>query len=42
MLMSLGQFIFQTDTLSFHEIQRQRTWTYAENAVASSKKNNSE
>ncbi|OTG94228.1 phage tail protein [Acinetobacter sp. ANC 3832] len=35
MLMSLGQFIFQTDTLSFHEIQRQRTWTYAENAVAS-------
>lgn len=34
MLMSLGQFIFQTSTLAFQEIQRQRSWSYAENAVA--------
>lgn len=34
MLMSLGQFIFKTDTLTFNEIQRQRAWNYAENAVA--------
>ncbi|WP_445115010.1 phage tail protein [Acinetobacter sp. WZC-1] len=34
MLMSLGQFIFKTDTLSFTEIQRQRSWNYAENSVA--------
>ncbi|AMW79759.1 oxidoreductase [Acinetobacter sp. TGL-Y2] len=34
MLMSLGQFLFKIDTLSFTEIQRQRAWTYAENEVA--------
>ena len=34
MLMALGQFVFQTDTLSFGEIQRQRAWNYASNAVA--------
>jgi len=34
MLMSLGQFIFKTSTLAFQEIQRQRSWSYAENAVA--------
>lgn len=33
-LMSLGQFIFQTSHLAFQQIQRQRQWTYAENAVA--------
>ena len=35
MLMSLGQFLFKIDTLSFTEIQRQRAWKYAENEVAS-------
>ena len=34
MLMSLGQFIFKTSTLAFQEIQRQRAWNYADNAVA--------
>lgn len=34
MLMSLGQFIFNTSTLAFQEIQRQRSWSYADNAVA--------
>lgn len=34
MLMSLGQFCFQTDTLSFNQIQRTRNWKYASNAVA--------
>ena len=34
MLMSFGQFIFKTDTLTCTEIQRQRQWTYADNAVA--------
>ena len=34
MLMSLGQFIFKTSTLAFQEIQRQRAWSYADNAVA--------
>lgn len=35
MLASLGQFCFKTDTLTFTQIQRQRTWKYASNAVAS-------
>ena len=34
MLMSLGQFIFNTSSLAFKEIQRQRSWNYADNAVA--------
>ena len=34
MLMSLGQFVFMTGTLAFQEIQRQRSWNYADNAVA--------
>lgn len=33
-LMSLGQFIFQTSTLAFQQIQRQRAWNYASNDVA--------
>ena len=33
-LMSLGQFIFQTSTLAFQQIQRQRAWNYASNVVA--------
>lgn len=35
MLMVLGQFVFQPDTLSFNELQRQCAWNYADNAVAS-------
>lgn len=34
MLMALGQFVFMPETLSFTEIQRQRTWNFSENAVA--------
>ena len=34
MLMSLGQFLFRTSTLAFQEIQRQRAWNYADNAIA--------
>lgn len=34
MLMALGQFIFMPATLSFIEIQRQRSWNFSENAVA--------
>lgn len=34
MLMALGQFVFMPDTLSFTELQRQRAWNFAENAVA--------
>lgn len=32
--MSLGQFLFKTSTLAFQEIQRQRAWNYADNAIA--------
>lgn len=35
MLMVLGQFVFQPDALSFNELQRQRAWNFADNAVAS-------
>lgn len=38
MLMCLGQFPFTTDTLTFTQIQRQRTWQYADNAVAQGRK----
>lgn len=38
MLMCLGQFAFTTDTLTFTQIQRQRTWQYADNAVAIGRK----
>lgn len=38
MLMCLGQFPFTTDTLTFTEIQRQRSWQYADNAVAKGRK----
>lgn len=34
-LMSLSQFIFETSTLAFQQIQRQRSWEFADNAVAS-------
>lgn len=38
MLMCLGQFPFTTDTLTFTEIQRQRSWQYTDNAVAKGRK----
>lgn len=38
MLMCLGQFPFTTDTLTFTEIQRQRSWQYADSAVAKGRK----
>lgn len=38
MLMCLGQFPFTTDTLTFSEIQRQRSWQFADNAVAKGRK----
>ena len=34
MLMAFGQFVFETDTLSFTELQRQRSWNHASNPVA--------
>ena len=34
MLMAFGQFVFETDTLSFTELQRSRTWNHPSNAVA--------
>lgn len=34
MLMALGQFVFMPETLSFTEIQRQRAWSFSDNAVA--------
>lgn len=36
--MRLGQFAFTTNTLTFTEIQRQRSWQYADNAVATGRK----
>lgn len=38
MLMCLGQFPFTTDTLTFTQIQRQRSWQYADNSVAKGRK----
>lgn len=38
MLMTLGQFVFQPDDLTFSEIQRKRSWNYADNAVAAGRK----
>lgn len=34
MILALGQFLFSTDTATFNEIQRNRTWTYASNSIA--------
>lgn len=33
-IMALGQFVFTLSDLAFNELQRQRQWNYAENAVA--------
>lgn len=34
MILSLGQFVFSTDTLTFDELQRSRSWTFASNSIA--------
>ena len=34
MILSLGQFVFSVDTLSFNELQRSREWSFANNAIA--------
>lgn len=34
MLLSLGQFVFSTDTLTFAELQRSRSWSFASNSIA--------
>ena len=34
MILSLGQFVFSTDTLTFNEIQRTRNWSFASNDIA--------
>ncbi len=33
MLLSLGQFVFSVDTMTFSEIQRSRSWSYGSNAI---------
>lgn len=34
MLLALGQFVFDVDTLTYSEIQRSRSWSYASNSIA--------
>ena len=34
MILSLGQFVFNTDTLSFNELQRSREWSFGSNDIA--------
>lgn len=34
MILALGQFVFNTDTITFNELQRKRSWTLAKNAIA--------
>lgn len=34
MLLSLGQFIFSVDTMTFSELQRNRSWVYGSNSIA--------
>lgn len=34
MLLALGQFVFNVDTLTYSEIQRSRSWSYASNSIA--------
>lgn len=34
MILSLGQFIFSVDTLTFNELQRSRSWSFANNDIA--------
>ena len=34
MILSLGQFVFSVDTLTFNELQRSRSWSFANNDIA--------
>ena len=34
MILSLGQFVFSVDTLTFNELQRSRNWSFASNDIA--------
>lgn len=34
MLLSLGQFIFSVDTMTYSELQRSRSWSHASNSIA--------
>lgn len=34
MILSLGQFLFSTDTLTFDELQRSRSWSFGSNSIA--------
>lgn len=34
MILSLGQFVFSTDTLTFGELQRSRSWDFGKNDIA--------
>lgn len=33
MLLSLGQFVFSVDTMTYSELQRSRSWSYASNSI---------
>ena len=34
MLLALGQFIFDVDTMTYSEMQRSRSWSYASNSIS--------
>lgn len=34
MLLALGQFVFSVDTMTYNELQRSRSWSYASNSIA--------
>lgn len=34
MILSLGQFVFSVDTLTYNELQRSRSWDFASNSIA--------
>lgn len=34
MLLALGQFVFNVDTMTYDELQRSRSWSYASNSIS--------
>lgn len=34
MLLALGQFVFSVDTMTYNELQRSRSWSYASNSIS--------
>ncbi|WP_186473964.1 phage tail protein [Psychrobacter sp. KCTC 72983] len=34
MLLALGQFVFDVDTMTYSELQRSRSWSYGSNGIA--------